>query len=199
MLRYGGNLRSPYRKGPLADAFTPMREVLVDLVEDVRPIMVGLWAVAGRGYITTTPMLELVVDPAEEPHLRAFLERREAPWAPFADGPLLVGTPPHRLQFSLTYAGRSHRELLALASPLPLGDTSIDVLTIDGLRACLPDEPLSLPTYLGRDLDQVDAGTHELDDGERGDAAWRILASLNAGAWHLEDSLAPVDLRASAS
>jgi hypothetical protein len=153
--------------------------VLEDLVAlSVRPIVVGRWAVAAHGYITPVEGLELAIRRSDVLHLRAYLAFRGSP---AADRPLpfTVGHTPWSISFVTAFGGVS-------ADDLPVeshgwGGTNVDVVTLDGLLQLPWSQVAEEDDYVRDALQELKAGTHKLDDGERGVIAWDAVARMTCG------------------
>jgi len=158
--------------------FSVFGRLIEDLANvDVRPILVGSWAAAAHGYISPQSSLELAVRTDELPSLRSFLTARGAR----SEGslPLVFGREPWRVSFASSFGERAAEELPTVA--FGWGAASLDTLTLEGL---LELGRASLEEHVFDALHELRAGTHHLDDGERGAVAWDAAGRLTASAWY---------------
>lgn len=149
-----------------------------DLQEvDVRPILVGAWAAAAHGYLTPTESFDLVIREKDIEQLRLFLKARGVRKVP--PFPFRIGRSPWCVTLSRTFGGVVAEELPFETHAWDGGATSLDTLTLDALLTLGASE---LPDYTMDALAQLKAGTHHLDDGERGVVAWDAVGRFTASA-----------------
>jgi hypothetical protein len=159
---------------PFLDVFG---RVVTDLAAvSVRPILVGMWAAAAHGYLTPTEVFDLVVRDEDVPKLRVFLIARGMP-DPDRPLPFEVGRRPWAVRFLTSFGGAPAASLAT--SAFVWNGTSLDVVTLDGL---IEHGQSSLPDFAIDALKEVKAGTHHLDDGERGPIAWDAVGRFTASA-----------------
>lgn len=161
-------------RSPFLDVFGRFVTDLTDA--GVRPILVGMWAAAAHGYLTPTERFDLVIREGDIAALRAFLAARGMP-KPSRALPFEIGRRPWSVHFARELDG-------VLADELPTTTfkwdaTTLDVVTLDALIA---HGPRTLPDYVVDALREVKAGTHALDDGERGPIAWDAVGRFTASA-----------------
>ena len=162
---------------------SPFFAVFARVVEDlaqlgVHPVLVGEWAAAAHGALSPSSKFELVVKAADVDALHSYLSargtRRQARPLPFT-----VGREPWRIAFRPSYGGVPAEQLPA--TDVAWGGVGLAVLELGALlelgRSELEEHALDA-------LEQLQAGTYDLDDGERGLVGLDAVGRLTASAWY---------------
>ena len=155
--------------------FARLVEDLADV--DVHPILVGTWAAAAHGYLSPAKSFDLVVREKDLPRLLPFLAARGVDIALLF--PFSIGRSPWCVRLATTFDDRAPETLPTQG--FSWGVASLEVVTLDGLLA---HGASSLPDYVMDALQELKAGTHHLDDGERGVVAWDAVGRLTSSAFY---------------
>ena len=163
-------------RSPFIDVFGHL--VTAMTAAGVRPILVGMWAAAAHGYLTPTECFDLVIREGDLPRLRAFLDARGMP-EPERPLPFELGRQPWAIRFDSAFGGVPAASLPTITSVWDA--TPLEVISLDALLELGAE---ALPDYAIDALREVKAGTHHLDDGERGPIAWDAVGRFTASAFY---------------